>query len=101
MERRIKIEFGGGSSRVLRKALADCSFKRSAATIIETLKAPCAGLRQITCINSRTCSTRMSLDLDSGRTQCTSGCWSPLMRWQFGQASQQSSEMPVELRFGG
>ena len=63
---RIRSDLGGGSSSVLRKALAAWMFRRSAATMTPTLNGATVGFKFTVCISSRMTSIVMTLDLDSG-----------------------------------
>ncbi len=60
--------FFGGSSRVLRNALAAWSFRRSASVITPTLQAPPGAARCSVCSRSRISSTPMRRDFMRGRT---------------------------------
>ena len=64
------MEFSGGSSSVLRKALAACGFKRSAPAMTADLVFGLGRLElDFAASDSRICSIVMMRDLDSGRAQ--------------------------------
>ena len=71
---RMKRQFGGGSSRVLRKAFAALRCRRSASRMMPVFTAPGRKLVEKKGLqNSWNGSTRIRRDFDSGSSLCTSG----------------------------
>jgi len=98
---RMSTEPAGGSSSVLRKALAALVFIRSAPAKTAILWAASVVLRFIRSITSRVWATLMTRDFISGRIQTTSGWLREAMRRQLLQSPQASTGTPFSPRAAG